>query len=176
MNKIPCTSQNMEAKTLPANAYIFRHLTPAAAHSTDYQFHSGVKWWIHVSSIVTYLCKNSFLLHWNSCKQHSESSMHFCFWSTMSKRSTHFKHSFLIDKCSWKMVNTLLFDIFNFFAISCNFNLQLARMSLLSFLLFSETTIEFGWPEHSASFVSIRLRLKSAHHLLTVVSDGAESE
>ena len=25
-------------------------------------FDSGVKWWIHVSSIVTYLCKNSFLL------------------------------------------------------------------------------------------------------------------
>ena len=39
------------------------------------QFDSRMKWWIHVSSIVTYLCKNSFLLCWNSCKQPSELSI-----------------------------------------------------------------------------------------------------
>ena len=36
-----------------------------------------------------------------------ESSTHCCFWSTVSKRGTYFEHSFLIDKCSSKMVNTL---------------------------------------------------------------------
>ena len=46
--------------------------------------------------------KNSFLLHWNSCKQSSESSMHCCFWLIASKHSIHLEHSFLIDKCSCK--------------------------------------------------------------------------
>ena len=73
MNKIPCASQNMEAQTLPADVCIFGYfgrLSPAAIHSADCWFDSIVKWWIHVSSIITYLCKNSFLLCWNSCKQH----------------------------------------------------------------------------------------------------------
>ena len=42
--------------------------------------------------------------------------------------------------------------------------------------MFSRKTAEFGQPEHSASFVSVQLHLKSANHLLTVVSDGAESK
>ena len=41
-------------------------------------------------------------------------------------------NSFLIDKCSCKMVNTLLSDIFNSSAISCNINLQSAKTSLWS--------------------------------------------
>ena len=174
MKKIPCTSQNTEVKILPADVCIFGHfgwLSPATVHSADCWFDSGVRWWIHVPSIVSYLCQNSFLLHWNSCKQRSESSTRF--WSTMRKCSTHFEHSFLIDKYLCKMVNTLPSDIFNFSAISCSFNLQLAKMS---FLMFSGTTAKFGQPEHSASFVLVRSRLKSAYHLLTVVSNRAESK
>ena len=133
---------------------------------------SGVKWWIHVFSIVIYLRKNSFLLPWNSCKQRSESSTH-CFWSPVSKRGTYFEHSFLIDKCSCKMVNTLPSYIFNSSAISRNFNLRSTRTS---FFMFSGTTAEFGRSESSASFVSVQMRLKSAYNLLTVVSNGAESE
>ena len=108
MNKIACSSQNTAAKTLPADVCIFGcfgRLSPAAIYSANCWFASGVKWWIHASSIVIYLCK-IFLLHWNSCKQCSESLTH-CFWSTVSKRGTHFEHSFLIDKCSYKMVNSL---------------------------------------------------------------------
>ena len=103
--------------------------------SPDCWFNSGVKRWIHVSSVVTYLCKNSFLLHWNSCKQCTELSK-CCFWSTVSKCATHFEHSFLIDKCSYKIVNTLLSDIFKSSAFSCNFNLWSAKMSLWSFWCF----------------------------------------
>ena len=44
-----------------------------------------------------------------------------------------------------------------------------------AFLVFSRTTAKFRWPEHSASFVSTRLCLKSAYHLLTIVSNWAES-
>ena len=74
------------------------------------------------------------------------------------------------------MVNTLPSDIFNSSAISRNFNLRSAKTSLWSFLVFSETTAEFGRPEVSASFVYVRPHLKLAYYLLTVVSDGAESE
>ena len=78
MNKIPCASQNSEAKTLTADDCVFGHfgqLSPAAVHSADCRFNFGVKWWIHDVSIVTYLCKISFLLHWNICKQRSELSL-----------------------------------------------------------------------------------------------------
>ena len=67
MNKIPCASQNTKAKSLPADVCVFGRfgwLSPAAVHSADCQFNFGVKWWIHVSSIVKYLCKNSFWLLW----------------------------------------------------------------------------------------------------------------
>ena len=178
MNKIYCTSQNTEVKTLSADVGVFGQfgqLSPATVHSADCRFDSGVKWWIHVSSIVTYLCQNSFLLHWNSCKQHSELSMH-CFWLTVNKCYIHFQHSFLIDKSSCKMMNTLPSDIFNSSAISRNFNLQSAKTRLWSSLVFSRTIAEFGWPEHSASFVSVWPHLKSAYYLLTIVSDRAESE
>ena len=152
----------------------FGWLSPAAVHTADCQFDSRGKWWIHVSSIVTYLCKNFFLLHWNSCKQRSESLTCHCFWSTVSKRGTHFEHSFLIDNCSCKMGNTLPSDIFNSSAISCNFNLWSAKMSLWRFLVFSGITAEFG--QRSASFVSVQQHLKSVYHLLTIVSDRAESK
>ena len=79
----------------------------------------------------------------------------------MSKCNTHFEHSFLIDKCSCKMVNTPPSDIFNSSAISSNSNLRLAKTSLLSFLVFSRETAKFGQPEHSASFVSVQPHLVS---------------
>ena len=75
--QIPCASQNTEPKALPADVWVFgrfRRLLPTAVHKADCWLDSGVKWWIHVSSIVTYWRKNSFLLRWNSCKQCSESS------------------------------------------------------------------------------------------------------
>ena len=105
MNKIPYPSQNTEAKTLPADVCIFGHfgwLSPAAVYSADCRFDSGVKWWIHVSSIVAYLHKNSFFV---------------------ALSGIHFEHSFLI------VVNTLPSYIFNSSAIPCNFNLQPAKMS-----------------------------------------------
>ena len=124
---MPCACQNT------ADVCIFGWLSPATVYSADCQFDSRVKWWIHVSSIVTYICKNPFLLCWNNCKQRSELLTHFYFQSTVSKCSTHFEHSFLIDKCSCKMVNTLPSDIFNTSAISHNLILRSAKMSLWSF-------------------------------------------
>ena len=146
MDKIPCLSQNTEAKSLPADICVFDRfgrLSPAAVHWVDCRFDSGVKWWIHVSFIVTYLRKKSILLRLNSCQQRSESSTRCCFWSTVSKCGTHFEHSFLIDKCSCKMVTTS--DIFNSSAFAYNFNLRSVETSWLSFLMFSRTTAKTRW-------------------------------
>ena len=63
MNKIPLASQNTKAKNLPVDVCVFSgfgRLSPAAVHLADWRFDSGVKLWIHVSSIVTYL-RESFL-------------------------------------------------------------------------------------------------------------------
>ena len=60
----------------------------------------------------------------------------------LCKRGTHLERSFLIDKCSCKMVNTLPSDIFNSSAISCNFNLRSAKMSLWSFWFYGITEFE----------------------------------
>ena len=179
ISSLKCTNNATEAKTLPADVCVFGcfgQFWSAAVHSADCRFDSRVKWWILLSSIITYLHKNSFLLCWSSCKQCSESSTSCCFWLTVSKRGTLFEHSFLIDKCSCKMVNTLPSDIFNSSAISHNFNLRLAKTNLWSSLVFSGTTAKFGRPECSASFVSVWQRLKSEYHLLAVVYDGAKSE
>ena len=62
MNKIPCTSQNMEAETLPADVCIFGRLSPAAVHTADCWFNSGVKWWImfhplsHIYAKIPFCC------------------------------------------------------------------------------------------------------------------------
>ena len=65
---------------------------------------------------------------------------------------------------------------FNSSAISCNFNFWLAKVSWWSFQVFSRTTAKFGQPDHSTSIVSLQPHLKSPYHLLTIISDGAESK
>ena len=112
----------------------------------------------------------------------------FCCIETVANNALNCRHSVVLDwlranvastsntTFSCKMVNTLPSDIFNSFAISCNFNLRSAKTYLWSFLVFSGTTAKFGWPEHSALFASVWLHIKSAYHLLTVVSIGAESD
>ena len=97
MNEIPCTSQNTETKTLAADVYIFGCfglLSPAAVHSAYCWFDSGREVWTYITSIVTYLCKNSLLLHWNSYKQCSESSMLFLIdcEKTLHPLSTQLSH------------------------------------------------------------------------------------
>ena len=132
MNEIPCTFQYTESKTLLANVFVFGRfgqLSPAAFHSYYSRFDFAVKGRIHISSIVTCLHKNFFLLRWNSCKQRSESSTHGCFRSTVSKGDTLFEHSFLIAISSCIMVNALSSVIFNSSSISRNFNLRSAKTS-----------------------------------------------
>ena len=160
---------------MPADICIFccfGWLSPAAVHSADCWFDSGVKWRIYHHIFTQKLLSCCIETIANSALNHrcvvvlidSEQMLH-PLWT-----------QFFSDKCSYKMVNTLPSDIFISSAISCNFNLRTAKRSLWSFLIFSRTTAEFGRPEHSASFVFVRLHLKSTCHLLTIVSDEAEPE
>lgn len=110
-------------------------------YSTDYRLDSGVKWWSHLSSIVTY-CMKKFLLRLNSFKHCSSRC---CFW---------------LDKC-WC---SLSFDIFRVLAISFNVILGFAKMILWSFLMLSSVTATIGRPEGAASSVFVRPRLKFANH------------
>ena len=177
MNKIPCTSQNTEAKTLPADVCFFDHfwqLSPAAVHSADSWFDSGVKWCIHVSSIVTYLCKNTFLLCWNSCKQRSELLLFLI-------DSEQMQHTLWKQLSHWQMfMQNDEYTTFWYLQLLCyltQLKFTISQNKFVEFFfLFSGTTAEFGRPERSASFVSLWPHLKWAHHLLTVISDGAESE
>ena len=153
MNKIPYPSQNTEAKTLPADVCIFGHfgwLSPAAVYSADCRFDSGVKWWIHVSSIVTYLHKNFFfffffLLRWVAFTLNTAFSLWWIHCLLISSTPLLSHATSIYDRPKWVLV-------------------------------FFRTTDEFGWPECSASLVSVQPHLKSAYNLLTVVSDGPESE
>ena len=100
----------------------FGRLSPAAVHSADWWFDSRVKWWIHVLSIVTYFRQTFFALKQLQTTLWIVEVLLFLidFWS-------HFERSFLIEKLSCKIVNTLSSDIFNSSAIWCNFNLRSAK-------------------------------------------------
>ena len=79
----------------------------------------------------------------------------------------------------WTQLSHGEYTAFWYLQLLCYFiQLQflIGQNEFVKFLVFSRTTAEFEWPEHSAWFVSVRLHLKSAYHLLTVVSDGTESK
>ena len=176
MNKIPCAFQNTEAKSLPAEFCVFSHfgrLSPAAVHSADSRFDSRVNggslfhWMSNINAKTLFY---SVVTLANNTLNRRRVVVFDRLWANAA-----IEYSFLIDKCRWKMVNTLPSDISNYSAISRNFNSLFAKTSWWIFFVFSGTTAEFGRPEHSASFVSVRLPLKSAPPL-TVVSNRAESE
>lgn len=166
MNIIPCASQNADTIILPADCCVFGRfgrLSPAACHSADCRFDSGVKWWIHVSSIVMYQRKNFDLLRVNMSKQLFESSIRCCFCSGVSKRGTYLENTFFIPKCSCIMVCTLPADIFRMSAISLTFTLRSDIMIFSVFSTFSGITASFGLPVDGMSSVSVRPRLNSAY-------------
>ena len=176
MNKIPCASQNMETKTLPTDVCVFIvldgfHLllsTQLIANlipewSGGSRFHS-------LSHIYT---KNSFLLPWNSDKQH---------WIVdvllflIDCEQT--QHPLWIQISHWQIyMQNGEYTAFWYLQLLTQLKFMIGRNEFMEFFKkFSGTTAEFGPPEHSVSFVSIQPYLKSAYHLLTIVSDGAESE
>ena len=121
---------------------------------------SGPPYWIRhfefLCSVVMDPCfihchkphKKSCLMRWNSSKQRSESSTRCCFWSTVSKRGINFEQSFLMVKCSCKMVNTLPSDIFKVSAISRNFNFHYfenSKSSVIKTTVTCELNVKLAW-------------------------------
>ena len=165
----------MEAKTLLADVCVFGHfgwLSPAAVHSADCQFDSEVKWWIHVSSIVIYLRKISFLLHWNSCKQCSKSLM-CCFFdrlwaNAVPTLSTAFSLTNVHSK--W-WIHCLLISSTPLLSHQLQFMIDQNLVRGVFGVFRDNCQIWVTWV-----FSIICVCLKSAYHLLTIVSHRAESE
>jgi len=129
-------------RPLPADCCIFGRfgrLSSAAFHSADCRFKSGSFWseMMNPCFIVTYRRKKSFLFRVNSAKQLSESSMRCCFYSIVSKRSTHLEKSFFIAKYWCKIVKTLPIDNFMISAISRTFIFWSFIMIFRTYLMFS---------------------------------------
>ena len=163
----------MEAKTLSADVSIFGHLerlSPGAVHSAYCRFDSRVKWWIYVLSIVIFMQKLLFV----ALKQ-----LQTTFWiidTLFLIDCEQTQHPLWRQLSHWQMfMQNCEYTAFSYRQLLC-YLMQLQFMSLWRFLVFSGTTVEFGQPEHSVSFVSVQPCLKSAYHFLTIISDGAESE
>ena len=179
MNKIAYASQNIEPKTLPVDVCVFGRfgqLSPAAVHSADSWFDSGVKWWIYVLSIVTNLHKNSFSFSWNSCKHALNRRRFVVFDRLWANAAPTLNAAFSLTNLLAKWWIHIPSDIFNSCTIPRNSNLRSAKTNLRSVLVFSGTTAKFGWPERSVTFISVQQSWKSAYHFLTVVYDGSESK
>lgn len=125
-----------DAVTLPAHCYVFGRfggLSLAAHCLADCRFDSGVKWLIHVSSILTYRRKKSSLLRVDSGKQLSESSIRYYFCSSVSKQKTYLEKTFFMLNFSSKIFNALLVDMFSITIISQTFFLRLSIRILKTF-------------------------------------------
>lgn len=96
-------------------------------HLTDCRLDPEVKWWSHVSFMVTYRMKKTFLLQLSRSKERSELLTRYCFLPNVSKRGTHY-NGFLMGKLSCKMKWTRSFDIVRMSAISLHFILRFAKI------------------------------------------------
>ena len=144
MNKIPCASQNMEAKTLPVDVYIFGcfgRLSPAAIHSADCRFltpeWSGGSMFHPLSHIYTktpFCCIETVTNDALNCQQ----VVFDWLWANAAP-TLNTAFSLTNVHAKWWIHCFLIF-------ISCNFNLWLTKMSLWSFLVFSGTTAKFEQP------------------------------
>ena len=112
-----------------------------------------------VSSIVTYLCKNSFLLHWKSCKQHWIINVLLFLINceqTWHPLSTHLSHLQMF-------MQNGEYTAFWYLQLLCylmQLQFTISQNKFVEFLVFSGTTAKFGWPERSASFMPVRPCLK----------------
>lgn len=102
-------------------------LSPVAVQSVDFWFDSGVQWWFHFSSIVTYY---SYLVY--------KAPKTCWFRHKITKGGIHLVQAFLVDKCSCQMVHDLCSDIIRGSAISGKFALLSSIMILRTFFTFLE--------------------------------------
>ena len=175
MNRIPSTSQNTEAKSLPADVCVFGcfwQLSPAAVHSADCQFDSGGKWWIHVWSIVTYSHKLLFIV----LKQ-LQTTLWIVDTLLFLIDYEQTRHPLWTQISHWQtFMQNGEYNAFWYLQLLCYLMKLQFMIGQNDFVEFFGKTAEFGHPEYSASLVSVQPHLKSAYHLLTIVSHRVESE
>ena len=161
----------MGAKTLPADVCFFGRfgwLSPAAVHSADCRFYSG---WSggsifhplsHIYTITPFCCIETVAMLWIV-----DVLLFLINWEqTQHPLSTQLSHREMF-------MQNVEYTAFWYPQLLCylmQLQFMISQTSLWSFLVFSKTSAEFGWPERSASFLSVQPRLKSLYHLLTVVS------
>ena len=150
----------------------FGWLSPAAVHSADCQFDSGVKWWIHVSTIVTYLCKNSFLLCWKktlwivnvllfliNCEQTQHP-----LWTKLSY---------------WQMfMQNGKYTVSWYLQLLCylmQLQFTIGQNEFVEFFVFSRTTAEFRRPEHCFLMGKNTVQAKKWYKLFGLCSIGNNS-
>lgn len=66
-----------------------------------------------------------------------------CVWTKMNQCGISFEQTFLVDKCSRKIVNTLSPDIFKMSTISCSFSFRSFKAIFCTLLILCETIGDF---------------------------------
>ena len=178
MKIIPRAPQKTDATTLPVDETDSAFLgadSPFSVHCFDCSFVSGMKWWIHVSSMVMNRRKNSALLMWNIAKHSIEIFSRRCFCSIVGKRGTHLVHRFLISKFSVNMRCAVLFEKPAMSASSCTSSRRSPNAILWIFFTIPVLVTSFdGRPLRCSSWQLVRPRLNSATQLFIVVNEGTD--
>lgn len=120
MKNIPCLSQNSDAITLPVNCSVFgraRRGLPTSVQSDHCRFGSER---VLVGPRFGHLVQTA----------PNSSQDHLYVYVLVSKRSAHFKNSFFIDKCSWKMQATRSYTICKLKILFYSSTLRFARTIL----------------------------------------------
>ncbi|GFQ71228.1 hypothetical protein TNCT_711811 [Trichonephila clavata] len=105
-NKTPWASQKTVRSTLPAEGVVLNVFwtgDDGCFHSIDAAFNSGVKWWTHVSSLVTIRNRKSLPSSWKRTRCSRLTAMR-CSWCVeVNCRGTHHADTFLYRRMSWMM-------------------------------------------------------------------------
>ena len=171
MNKIHCASQNMEAKTLPADfvSLVDFHLLLFTQLTADLTLEWSGRSMFHLLSHL-FMQKLLFvaLKQLQTTPWIVDMLLFLINWANVQSLWTQPSH--------WQMfIQNGEYTAFWYLQLLCylmqlQFTISQNEFVVL-FLVFPGTAAEFG---HSASFLSVQPHLKSAYHHLTIVSNGAE--
>ena len=141
-------------------------------HCFDCCLASEVKWWTHVSSIVTNLLRKLAGSSSKRLRFVSNNVCLVCFWSTVRSLGTQCGESFLISRSSVRMECTLSCEMPTVLAIY----LSVTRLSVITIswtlLTISGVATATGLPGRGSSSRLCLPHLNSATHLFTVAYEG----
>ena len=127
--------------------------------------------WINYLKFLFLLKRNGFFIVSHSIETSSRRS----FFFFVSKRGTHFAHSFLMSKFSVNMRCTAHFQMPTMSASSCTFSRRSSNTILWIFFTISVVVTSFGRSLRCLVWQFVRSRLNSATQYFIVVNEGADS-